>query len=58
MVLNKQELDANTAEIVEEENHEGAPPVGFEVIRREFAKDKIALVALLILLVIVLGVVF
>ena len=43
MVLNKQEVDAKTAEVVQEENHEGAPPVGFEVIRREFAKDKIAI---------------
>lgn len=58
MVLNKQEVDAKTAEVVQEENHEGAPPVGFEVIRREFAKDKIAMGALIILLVIVLGVIF
>lgn len=58
MVLNKQEVDAKTAEVVQDENHEGAPPVGFEVIRREFAKDKIAMGALIILLVIVLGVIF
>lgn len=58
MVLNKQEVDAKAAEVVDEENHEGAPPVGFEIIRREFAKDKVALTAFLILLVIVLGVIF
>lgn len=46
--LNLQQ-DTNTQEV-------SAPPMGFEVIRREFMKDKIALGAAFILAIIVIGV--
>lgn len=57
--MNKQIDEAQTEQlIVEETNHDAAPPVGFEVIRREFVKDKIAMTALIILAALVLIVIF
>lgn len=57
--MNKQIDEAQTDQMIVEENtHDTAPPVGFEVIRREFMKDKIAMVALVILAALVLIVIF
>lgn len=58
VVENKQIDEAQIEKLIVEENHDAAPPVGFEVIRREFVKDKIAMTALVILAVLVLIVIF
>ena len=58
VVENKQIDEAQIEKLIVEENHDAAPPVGFEVIRREFVKDKIAMTALVILSVLVLIVIF
>lgn len=58
VVENKQIDEAQIEKLIVEENHDAAPPVGFEVIRREFVKDKIAMAALVILAALVLIVVF
>lgn len=58
VVENKQIDEAQIEKLIVEENHDAAPPVGFEVIRREFVKDKIAMTALIILAALVLTVIF
>ena len=41
-------------ELVEKNDEEAIPPMGFEVIRREFARDKVAITALIIFITIIL----
>lgn len=52
-ILNEEAVAKQTVEVAQDEG-EALPPMGFEVIRREFMKDKAAIIALIIFLAIIL----